>query len=308
MTRAYAGAASWPPEGPGPVVAIGNFDGVHAGHRAVLARLFALAAERGAPSCVLTFDPAPTAVLAPDRHQPRILPTDARVRLLGEAGVDAVVLEPFTLALAGRSAEWFARVLLGEQLRVQGLVVGYDFRFGKGREGDAAALRSFLPGVPVVEVGAHAEGGAPVSSSRIRRLVAEGDVAAAARLLGRPHALRGPVVHGDHRGRTIGFPTANVQNEVELLPASGVYAVRARVDGAVHPGVANIGVRPTFDATEPRVEVHLFDFDGDLYGKRLEVELIARLRGEARFPSVDALVAQIRADADAARAVLAERP
>lgn len=304
MPTAYAGAASWPPEGPGPVVAIGNFDGVHLGHRAVLARLFALAEARAAPACVLTFEPAPTAILASERHQPRILTVDERVRRLHEAGVDAVVVEPFTRALADRSAEWFARELLGGALRAEGVVVGYDFRFGKGRAGDAATLRRLLPNIPVIEIPACTEANEPVSSSRIRKLVAAGDVASAAALLGRPHALAGTVVHGDQRGRTIGFPTANVQNEVELLPAAGVYAVRARVCGAVLPGVANIGVRPTFAGSESRVEVHLFDFAGELYGERLTVALVARLRGEVRFPSVDALVAQIRADADAARALL----
>ncbi|MFN7145236.1 MAG: riboflavin biosynthesis protein RibF, partial [Myxococcota bacterium] len=246
MTRVYAGAATWSPDEPGPVVAIGNFDGVHAGHRAVLGELFALAAELGAPSCVLTFEPAPTAVLAPERHQPRILPVADRVRLLGEAGVDVVVVEPFDRDFAARSARAFAEDLLGRTMRVRGVVVGYDFRFGQGREGTADALRAWLPGVRGVEVGAHGEGGAPVSSSRIRRLVATGAVDEAAGLLGRPHALVGTVVHGDQRGRTIGFPTANVANEVELLPAAGVYAVRARVDdGPPMPGVANIGVRPT---------------------------------------------------------------
>ncbi len=305
MTPARAGVASWTPEGPGPVVAIGNFDGVHAGHRAVLARLFALAADLGAPSCVLTFEPAPTAVLAPERHQPRILLVADRVRLLEEAGVDRIIVQPFTREFAGRSARWFAEELLGNTLRARGLVVGYDFRFGQGRQGDVATLRALLPGVPVVEVGAFSLDDAPVSSSRIRRLVAAGEVEAAAGLLGRPHRLQGTVVHGDHRGRAIGFPTANVQNEVELVPAFGVYAVRARVDGGpALPAVANIGVRPTFDATELRVEVHLLDFQGDVYGRRVAVDLVARIRGEARFSGIDALQAQIRVDAARARELL----
>ena len=159
--------------------------------------------------------------------------------------------------------------------------------------------------MPAVEVGAFSFDDAPVSSSRIRRLVAAGEVEAAAGLLGRPHRLQGTVVHGDHRGRTIGFPTANVQNEVELVPAFGVYAVRARVDGGpALPAVANIGVRPTFDATELRVEVHLLDFQGDVYGRRVAVDLVARIRGEARFSGIDALQAQIRVDAARARELL----
>jgi riboflavin kinase/FMN adenylyltransferase len=306
MTTVYAGASTWPHPGPGAVVAIGNFDGVHDGHRAVLRRLFALAAEQCAPSCVLTFDPAPTAVLAPERHQARILTLADRVRLLGDEGVDAVVIEPFTRAFAENSARWFAEELLGKHLRVRGVVVGYDFRFGHMRKGDVAALREWLPGVPVVEVAAWESSGAPVSSSRVRRLVASGAVEDAAALLGRPHFLRGTVVSGDQRGRTIGFPTANIVSDVELLPAHGVYAVRARVDdeGPAHAGVANIGMRPTFAGTELRVEVHLLDFAGDLYGHRLAVDLVARVRGEQRFDGVAALVAQIGRDVERAREIL----
>jgi riboflavin kinase/FMN adenylyltransferase len=301
MARLYTATADWAHDEPGPVVAIGNFDGVHAGHRAVLRRLDAHARALGAPTCVLTFEPAPTAVLAPGRHQPRILQVDERVRRLTEAGVDIVIVEPFDLRFADHSAEWFAKQLLGNTLHARGVVVGYDFRFGKGRVGDAAALRAWLPGITVDEVAAHEVGGEPVSSSRIRRLVAAGAVEDATALLGRPHFLQGPVVHGDHRGRTIGFPTANVANRVELLPAAGVYATRTTVRGETHPSVTNIGVRPTFAGSEPRVESHLFDFAGDLYGEEIRVDLVARLREERRFASVDALVAQIQADAAAAR-------
>ncbi|MES2638916.1 MAG: bifunctional riboflavin kinase/FAD synthetase [Myxococcota bacterium] len=306
MTRVYAGSTAWPSDQPGPVVAIGNFDGVHDGHRAVFRRLFALAERQGAPSCVLTFDPAPTAVLAPERHQPRILTLEDRVRLLGEEGIDAVVVEPFTREFAGRSARWFAEELLGRRLRARGVVVGYDFRFGHQRQGDVAALRQWLPDVPVEEVEAETAGGLPVSSSRVRRLVASGAVEEAAVLLRRPHMLKGPVVTGDQRGRTIGFPTANVESRVELLPGFGVYAVRARVDdaGPWLPGIANIGVRPTFGGTAPRVEVHLFDFAGDLYGRNLTVQLIARVRGEQRFDGVAALVDQIGRDVVRARELL----
>jgi riboflavin kinase/FMN adenylyltransferase len=288
------------------VIAIGNFDGVHAGHRAVLGRLASLAAERGAATCVYTFDPAPTAVLVPERHQPRILTLPDRVRLLAEAGVDAVVIEPFTRAYASHPARWFAEELLGHRLRAAGVVVGYDFRFGHGREGTVDALRGWLPDTTIVEVAPYAEGGAPVSSSRVRRLVQAGALEEANALLGRPHFLRGTVVAGDQRGRTLGFPTANLENEVELLPAHGVYAVRAEIDdnGVLLPGVANIGIRPTFAGSALRVEVHLLDFAGDIYGRALRVELIARVRGEQRFDGIDALVAQIATDVRHARALL----
>ena len=300
MPLSYRSATDWPSE-LAPVVAIGNFDGVHAGHRAVLAELFALGRALGAPSCVLTFDPAPTALLAPARHQPRISTLEDRVRLLHAAGVEAVVVEPFTRAFAARSAEDFATGLLGRNLRVRGLVVGHDFRFGAGRAGDVAGLRAWLPACEIREVSAFLADGSPVSSSRVRKLVASGEVEAAARLLGRPHRLGGPVVTGDQRGRTIGFPTANVANVVELLPAFGVYAVRVEVEGVTRPGVANIGMRPTFNGTELRVEVHLLDWSGDLYGRTLDVDLVARVRGEQRFDGIDALVSQIRRDVEVAR-------
>jgi riboflavin kinase/FMN adenylyltransferase len=306
MPHVHIGSASWPHAAGGPVVAIGNFDGVHSGHRAVIARLRERAAALGAPTCVYTFDPAPTAIVAPERHQPRILTLADRVRLLGEAGVDHVVVEPFTAAWASHPAEWFAREALGRRVGARAVIVGADFRFGHGRAGDVAALAGWLPSVPVEGLGMVAEGGAVVSSSRVRRLVADGLVEEAATLLGRPHFLRGTVIGGDRRGRTIGFPTANLLNEVELLPAHGVYAVHARVDGGPHlAGAANIGVRPTVDGTRLSIEIHLLDFDADIYGAELTVELVARIRGEQRFAGLDALVAQIRADVAQVRARLA---
>lgn len=306
MSTVYAGSDAWPAAERGVAVAIGNFDGVHLGHRAVLRALAERAGARGLRTAVYTFDPAPTAVVAPARHQPRILPLDDRVRLLAEAGADGVCVEPFDAAYAARPAEWFAAEVLGRRLGARMVSVGYDFRFGAGRAGDVDTLRRLLPGVEVVHVEAVVVDGAPVSSSRIRKLVAAGEVEAAAALLGRPHRLRGEVVHGDHRGRTIGFPTANVANRVELLPAPGVYAVRVGVGGAeaALPGVANVGLRPTFSGTEPRVEVHLLAGGRDLYGAELTVELVRRLREERRFPSVEALVEQIGADAEAARRCL----
>jgi len=284
-------------------VAIGNFDGVHAGHRAILARVRAHADALGGASMVYTFDPAPTAVVAPSRHQARILTLPDRVRLLGDTGVGAVVVEPFTRAYAAHPADWFAREVLGRRLGARVVVIGWDFRFGTGREGDADSLRR--AGFEVDTVDAVEMDGGPVSSSRIRKLVAAGDVAAAARLLGRPHVLHGTVVRGDQRGRTLGFPTANLDNEVELIPADGVYAVRAGVDGGPSvPGVMNQGNRPTFAGVERRIEVHLFAEVGDLYGHELRVELIERIRPERRFAGLEELTAQIRADAARAREIL----
>lgn len=287
------------------VVAIGNFDGLHLGHRAVIARLAELGAAHGAATCAYTFDPAPTSVVAPQRHQPRIVTVAERVRRLGEAGVDRIVLEPFTRAWAAHPARWFAEEVLGRRLRARAVVVGWDFRFGAGREGDVDGLRAWLPGVEVAALAPVEAEGAVVSSSRVRRLVQAGDVEAAAALLGRPHALTGTVIAGDRRGRTIGFPTANLENEVELVPANGVYATLATVDrGAPRAAVTNVGTRPTVDGTRLSIETHVLDFDGDLYGRDLRVELVARLREERRFPGLDALVAQIGADVAAAREIL----
>ncbi|MEN9785559.1 MAG: hypothetical protein RLZZ299_823 [Pseudomonadota bacterium] len=287
-------------------VAVGNFDGVHAGHRAVLAALAEVAAARGAAPVVYTFDPAPTAVVAPERHQPRIVDVADRARLLLEAGVEEVVVERFSSAMAAHPARWFAREVLARRLGAVAVVVGHDFRFGHGREGDAEALRGWLPGVEVLEVPAVTRDGAPISSSRIRREVAAGAVEEAAAMLGRPHRLRGTVVPGDQRGRTLGFPTANLRLETELLPAHGVYAVRVAVDGAgPRAAVMNLGTRPTVDGLRVVPEVHLLDFDGDLYGREVEVSLVTRVREERRFGSLEALVAQIRADVDAARVRLA---
>ncbi|MFZ5475326.1 MAG: bifunctional riboflavin kinase/FAD synthetase [Myxococcota bacterium] len=297
MPSVAIGSASY--AGSGSAVAIGNFDGVHAGHRAVLA-----AAKAFGRVCAYTFDPAPTAVVAPARHQARITTLRDRVTRLGEAGADEVVVEPFTKAWAAHSARWFAEEVLAKRLRAGAVVVGYDFRFGMGREGDVAKLRAWLPDLEVHVVAPFEEGGVPVSSSRIRRLVLAGDVEGAAALLGRPHELVGTVVHGDHRGRTIGFPTANLENEVELVPADGVYAVGAIVDGGEERrGVTNVGLRPTVDGARRTIETHLLGFDGDLYGRELRLRVVARLRDERKFASLAELKEQIARDVAAAEAL-----
>ena len=306
MLQVHAGSDAFPAEGPGPVVSIGNFDGLHHGHRVLLRRLVEGARRQGGPAVVYTFEPPPRVVLAPSQHMARILSWPDKVRLLGEQGVDAVVVERFSRAFAQHPPEWFATEVLGRRLRARGLVVGYDFRFGRARAGDVGMLKRLLPDMPVDQVAAVELDGAVCSSSAIRERVASGDVAGAARLLGRWHFVRGTVVAGDRRGRTIGFPTANVDTDAELLPAHGVYAVQARVDGGPPlPGVANLGLRPTFDGTMVQLEVHLFDFSGDLYGRELMVCFVERLRGEQRFAAVDALVARIRQDAELARSALA---
>lgn len=289
-----------------PVLTIGNFDGVHLGHQRLLGEVLRRARDRGQPAAVYTFDPPPRRVLAPAHAQPQLTDWSDRARLLGDFGVQHVIIERFSRAFAQHTPEWFAQEVLGQRVNPCEIVVGYDFRFGKARAGTLELLQRLLPQVPVSAIEAvEAEGGV-VSSSRLRALVAAGEVAGAARLLGRPYALRGAVVSGDRRGRTLGFPTANVESSAELLPATGVYAVRARINGGpLRPAVANLGVRPTFGG-EGRflVEVHLLDFTGELYGHELGVQFVARLRGEQRFAGPEALRAQIALDTAAARAAL----
>lgn len=308
--RLFAGSEAVPENLPRPVLTIGNFDGLHLGHQHLLDRVREEAKALGAPVWVYTFDPPPRVVLAPQHRQPRICPWPEKVAMLGSAGVDVVVLERFTRAFAQHPADWFADEIIGRRLRPRSVVVGYDFRFGRARSGTAEHLRRRLPSLPVTQVEALELGGEVVSSTRIRKLVGSGDVEAAARLMARPHRIRGVVIPGDQRGRTIGFPTANLELDAELVPPEGVYAVRARVDaGDWRPAIANLGIRPTFDGGRFLVEVHLFDFRGDLYGRQMDVAFVKRIRGEQRFSSPDALVAQIHADVEVARAALSgDRP
>lgn len=297
-------STSWPVGAPPTVVTVGNFDGVHLGHRALIDRTRALAGEHGARAVAFTFDPAPRDVLRPGNAIPRIQRLSDRLELLLACGVDHVVVEPFDLDYARHDAAWFAREVLGARLRAAAVVVGWDFRFGKGRDGNVETLRAEL-GAPVEQVGALELDGAVVSSSRVREALASGRVDEAARLLGRPHRVVGEVVAGHARGRDLGFPTANVSPQTPLVPAPGVYAIRATAGGAhALPGVANLGSRPTFGGGPPTLEVHLLDWSGDLYGAEVGVDFVARLRDERRFPTADALREQIGADVRAARGAL----
>lgn len=299
------GTAGWRDCGvAAPVITIGNFDGVHRGHRALIDATRALAAQLGAPCAVLTFDPAPRDVLRPDNGIARIQSLDRKLSHLARAGLDAAIVQPFDRALAGSSPRDFAQ-RLADDLDVRGVCVGHDFRFGRGRAGDVNTLRETL-GVPVQQIDPLTDGGRALSSSRVRAAIEAGDLVGAAALLGRPHELVGTVVHGDARGRTIGFPTANLVPHGGALPPDGVYAVQVEADGGGRwPGVANLGVRPTFGGAERRLEVHLFGDPGDLYGRVLVVGLVDRVREERRFAGVDALVEQIRLDVARARELLA---
>lgn len=298
------GSHQWPDDGPPTVVTIGNFDGVHLGHRALLDRTRTLAAAHQARACAFTFDPPPRDVLRPDNAIQRIQRLQDRTAMLLDAGVDHVIVEPFTLAYAAHDARWFAEEILRRRLGAVAVVVGWDFRFGKGRGGTAGTLREALD-APVEQIQAYRLDGEAVSSSRIRQALQRGEVAVASTLLGRPHRVVGTVVRGDARGRDLGFPTANIKSQTPLVPAEGVYAVRVRLaDQTVRKGVANLGARPTFGGGPPTLEVHLFDFDGDLYGATLAVDFIGRIRDERRFEDRTALVEQIRHDAQAARDLL----
>lgn len=292
-----------------PVIALGNFDGCHRGHAAIVDLTRKRAAELGGDAVVYTFAPHPVAVLKPERAPTMILSLAERLRRLRELGADGVVLRRFTRAFAALEPERFVREILLDGLGAAAVVVGYNVNFGKDRRGtpDLLADLGAKLGFSVDIAGAVVEHEKTVSSSAIRRLLDAGDVATAADLLGRPHRLRGRVWRGAARGAALGFPTANLFPRGGMLPPDGVYAVRVGIDGepALRPGVANLGCNPTFGLLRRRLEVHLFDFDGDLYGKTLSVDLSERLRGEVRFPSVEALVAQIHADAGEARRILA---
>ncbi len=290
------------------IVALGNFDGFHRGHQAVVARARARAASEQRPLIVATFDPHPVRYFKPDAAPFRLTTLDQRARLFAAAGADAMVVFGFDAALASLSAEDFVVERLVARLGVAGVVTGDDFTFGRGRSGDVGVLRALgaQHGFSVDTVSPVAEGGDVVSSSRIRALLTHGDPRGAAALLTRPFAIEGVVQHGDKLGRTIGYPTANVALGNYLRPAYGIYAVRARLDdGRVVDGAANLGIRPSFDPPKELLEAYLFDFAEDLYGRTIEIALIDYLRAEAKFDSLDALTAQMDADCAAARAVLA---
>lgn len=294
----------------GNVVTLGVFDGVHRGHRALVARVVAEAATRGLGAGVVTFHPNPVTVLRPDVPFAYLQSLERRVELLREAGAAWVAVLQFTSELALVSAEDFTRMLV-EDAGMEVLVVGENFHLGRGREGDVARLRELGTrlGFEVVALSLVSGGDGEVSdisSTRIRRALATGEMREVAELLGRPFALRGPVLHGDERGRTIGFPTLNIGVSADqALPPNGVYVTRAEIAGSVYHGATNIGTQPTFEGTRRRVETHLLDFDGDLYGAVVRVELLQMLRPERKFEGVDALVAQIERDVAQTRAFFA---
>jgi len=289
------------------VLTLGNFDGVHLGHQAIVRRAVDEAHARAGTALALTFHPHPTAVLAPARAPLLLQPLRDRLAKLRELGVDTAVVQRFTRPFASLDPAAFVDDVLLRHLDVAHVVVGYNVNFGRARAGSAETLRTLGAerGFSVDVVGPVAIAGDTVSSSLLRRVLAEGDVARAAQLLGRPFTLRRRVVTGERRGRTLGFPTANLHMRSHVvLPPDGVYAVWAVVGAERHRGVLNIGIRPTFGERRRTVEVHLLDFDRDVYGQWLGVELVERLRGEQAFAGPAALVAAITADIARARELL----
>ncbi|EAR51459.1 riboflavin biosynthesis protein RibF [Oceanicola granulosus HTCC2516] len=299
------------PAARGAAVAIGNFDGVHLGHGAVIDTTRALAAEQGVPLGVMTFEPHPRQVFAPDSPPFRLMNAESRANRLAKLGVEALYEVPFTPTLAGLSPEAFAREILADALGVAHVVVGQDFYFGKGRAGTAETLGRLGAelGFGVTVAPLLALGETEISSTAIRTALSEGRPRDAAGMLGHWHRIDGEVVHGDQRGRLLGYPTANMSIEGLHPPRFGIYAVKVDVLGGPHAGsydgAASIGVRPTFGVNSANCETFLFDFTGDLYNTHLSVALIEYLRDEERFDSVEALVAQMDADCARARALLA---
>ncbi len=301
--RIVRGLPSAPPDRRPSAVALGVFDGVHLGHRTILGAAVAHARAIGSPAVACTFDPHPLEVLQPDRAPLPITTLDERLELIAACGVDEAVVLAFTRELAAMEPEAFVKDVLVDRLDARQVVVGFNHRFGRGARGDAALLRELGArggfGVDVIEP--LTVDGVPVSSTAIRAALGRGDLEAAVRMLGRPYTLPGKVVAGAGRGRTLGFPTANIAPDRPVLVAPGVYACTVEVADQPRRAVVNVGVRPTFDEKTLAVEAHLLDFSGDLYGQTVRLMFRSRVREERRFSSVDALRAQIADDVETAR-------
>lgn len=292
------------------VLTLGNFDGLHMGHQELVRMIIHRAKEIGALSMVVTFRPHPLKVLAPEKCPPLISIYEEKIRLFEKLGIDVLVKIPFTLEFSTMSPEDFVRDILCETLGAREIFVGYNYRFGKGREGDIRKLRALGEkyGFKVREIEQIAVDGEVVSSSKIRTLLKEGEVEHAARLLGRTYAITGIVVRGDGRGKGLGFPTANIASKHTIIPSDGVYAVRLVVRERAYDGIANIGMRPTFSKKALAIEVHVFNFNEDIYGEDISLCFIRKIRQEKKFKGAEALVSQISADIEVAKEILASHP
>ncbi len=288
------------------VVTLGNFDGLHLGHAKILKRLRARSLALGLPSVVYTFDPHPLKVIRPEQSPALITTSDEKAACIEAFGIDYLVLAEFTQEFASKHPRDFVKESIVEGLQAREVWVGHDYAFGKGKRGTVEYLKEFGKefGFHVVVVPAYKKGGAVVSSSRLRTLIGDGKVGEATSLLGRYFTLSGPVVHGKNLGKEIGFHTANIEVENELLPADGVYAVFVEFRGRRYQGVANIGFAPTFGPSERTIEAHILDFTGDLYREELKLHLVRRLRGEHKFKNKEALAKRIGLDIERARRIL----
>lgn len=288
------------------VATIGNFDGVHLGHRAIFRRVVAAARSYNGTATVITFSPHPLKLIAPDRA-PLLINTYAeREKLIAASCIDLLICLPFTEELAAMTADDFVDEILCQRLGIKHLIIGYDYSFGKNRQGDASLLQNSgaRAGFTVETLPSIRNDQEVYSSTRIRQLLYNGEVDAAALLLGRHFSLEGEVIHGAGRGKDLGFPTANLRTEKEILPKEGVYAVKIRLGEVYYDGVVNIGRNPTFGNQNVTVEVHLFDFKGSLYGETLRLYFLQRLRDEVRFATVSDLITAIQHDIDLARTIL----
>ena len=287
------------------VLTIGNFDGVHIGHQQLLSRTIESAKEQGILSCVFTFEPPPRTLLAPQLKTPRIMSWQEKVEKLLDFGVDCVIIEEFSVAFAGHPPRWFATEIIERRLQARTVVVGHDFRYGKARGGTVETLRETLPDVMVEQISAYKYNSEISSSSRIRKLLADGEVEEAKNLLGQGYRIKGTIVSGEQKGREIGFPTANIQSSAELIPRPGVYAVRVQINrGRWLDGMLNIGMRPTFGGRKQQIETHIFDFATDIYGEELLISFEKRIRSEKRFSSMLELKEQLSKDKEIVRKYL----
>lgn len=299
---------SLPEEFKNAYVTIGNFDGVHLGHKPLFEMLIQEARKDNRKALVITFHPHPKAVLHPEIRPFYLITTiEEKISLLEKTGIDGLILLPFSTAFAQITAEEFIREILWSTLQIKKIFIGHDYTFGKNKGGNEALLREMGKelGFEVISIDAVVLDGDVVSSTRLRHAILEGDVKLSAKLLGRPYNISGVVVRGKNRGATLGFPTANVKPDKELLPENGVYAVIIEIDGARHPGVLNIGYNPTFSGGDLSVEVFIINFDKRIYGKKLNILFIERIRNEKRFETPEKLVAQIKKDIQKAKKILA---
>ena len=290
----------------GGAVSLGKFDGVHLGHVAILKRLRAVADQHGLPAIAITFDPPPITILKPELVQTALCTLERKIELISELGLDAILVLKTGREFLQLTPTEFFKTVLQEKLDVRFLVEGSNFTFGNNREGTSQTLRNLCEGTnvscdifePVIIQGN------PVSSSRIRELLIEGNVEAAANLLTKPYRIRGTVAHGEHRGRTLGFPTANLEGTQTLLPKSGVYACVCEVNGLKYAAATHFGDNPTFGQPKRKIEVHIIDFEWDIYGETIDVDIIEKLRNISKFESAEQLVAQMHADVDRTRRII----